>query len=158
MYNRKFLFILFVLLVNGCTFSDNNHNNLSTINLATSQDKNYDNYIFHEYLNRILKPQLNKPKMYSLNVSIRFGTTDSLSSSNLSNLKKTIATVTFQLYDFKTRKLLKTGSINSAPAIGSTSSSLFSNDINSRHIKERLNKNLALKLSRHLNIIIHKLK
>ena len=159
MYNSKIFFILLILLLNGCVTSNNDLNNLNTINLTASQGmNNYDNYVFQEHLKRIFKTEENKPKMYSLLASINFGTTNSLSSRNLSTLKKTTATVEYELYDIKTKRILKTGTIKSSPAIGSTSSSLFSNDINTKHIKERLNKNLALRLSNYLNIIISKLK
>ena len=159
MHYKKILFIFFILFVTSCASSDNNHNNLSAVNLETSQlAKNYDNYVFQEHLNRIFKTEKNNSKMYSLSASINFETVNTLSSTDLSTLKKTTATVKFILYDHKTKKILKAGSIKSAPAIGSTSSSLFSNDISSKHIKERLNKNLAIKFSRYLNVIISKLK
>ena len=159
MHKIKFLFILTICFVNGCFSTNNKLNNLSTISLVTSQiTKNYDNYVLQENLNRIFQSEINNPKIFTLEASINFGSSDTLTSKNLSKLSKTIATLDFVLYDLKTNKILKTGSIKSSPAIGSKSSSLFSNDINSRHIRERLNKNLVLKLSRHLNIIISKLK
>ena len=159
MYKRKFLLILVILLINGCVSSNNNFNNLNNISLSGSNETgNYDNYVFQEHLNRIFKTKIDRPKMYSLKTNISFESANTLTSQNLTSLKKTIATVTFEIYDFKTQKILKTGSIKSSPAIGSTSSSLFSNDINLKHIKERLNKSLALKLSKYLNLIIPKLK
>ncbi|MDB4239039.1 hypothetical protein N9835_01680 [Alphaproteobacteria bacterium] len=159
MYKRKFLLILVILLINGCVSSNNSFNNLNNISLSGSNEtRNYDNYIFQEHLNRIFKTEIDKPKMYSLKTIISFESANTLTSNNLTSLQKTIATVTFEIYDFKTQKILKTGSIKSSPAIGSTSSSLFSNDINLNHIKERLNKSLALKLSKYLNLIIPKLK
>ena len=159
MNKKKFLFTVLILLLSSCISSNNNLNNLNTIIFTNSQiTKNYDNYVFKEHLNRIFKPDENNSKMYSLTTSINFETVNALSSTDLSTLKKTIATVRFKLYDLKTKKILKSGTIKSAPAIGSTSSSLFSNDVSSRHIKERLNKNLAIKLSRYLNILISKLK
>ena len=159
MNKKKFLFIVLIFLMNGCISSNNNLNNLNAISFTNSQTtKNYDNYVFQEHLNRIFKTEKNNSKMYSLSASINFETVNTLSSSNLKTLKKTIATVKFKLYDLKTQKILKAGSIKSAPAIGSTSSSLFSNDLSSKHIKERLNRNLALKLSRYLNVLISKLK
>ena len=132
---------------------------MNKISLSGSNKlKNYDDYVFQEHLNRIFKTEINKPKMYSLKTSIIFESSNALTSVNLTTLTKTQATVTFEIYDLKTQKILKTGSIKSSPAIGSTSSSLFSNDINEKHIKERLNKSLALKLSKYLNLIIPKLK
>ena len=159
MYKKKFLFILLILLVNGCISTNNNLNNLNIVKLENSKiTRNYDNYVFDEHLKRIFKTESNNLKFYSLRTSINFGSTNSLSSVNLTTLKKTIATVEYKLYDLKTKKILKTGSIKSSPTIWSTSSSLFSNDVSFKHVKERLNKNLALKLSRYLNIIISKLK
>ena len=159
MYKRKFLLILVILFINGCVSSSTNFNNLNKISLSGSNEtKSYDDYIFQEHLNRIFKTEIDKPKIYSLKTSISFESANALTSVNLTPLKKTIAMVTFEIFDFKTQKILKTGFIKSSPAIGSTSSSLFSNDINEKHIKERLNKSLALKLSKYLNLIIPKLK
>ena len=159
MYKRKFLLILVILLVNGCVYSNNSFNNLNKISLSTSnKTKSYDDYVFQEHLNRIFKTELDKPKMYSLKTSISFASINTLTSISLTPLKKTIATVTFEIFDLQTQKIVKTGSIKSSPAIGSTSSSLFSNEINLKHIKERLNKSVALKLSKYLNLIIPKLK
>jgi hypothetical protein len=153
---KKFLLLLLILFVNGCISSNNN---LNTISLATSKDtERYHDNVFKEHLNRIFKNETNKTKMYSLKTFINFESSNTLTSGSLSTLKKTIATVKYELYNLNTKKLLKTGSIKSSYAIGSTSSSLFSNDVNSEHIRERLNKNLALKLSRYLNLLISKLK
>ena len=159
MYKRKFLLILVILLINGCVSSNNNFNNLNKISLSGSnKTKSHDDYVFQEHLNRIFKTKIDEPKMYSLKTSISFTSANSLTSITLTPLKKTIAEATFEIYDLTTQKILRTGSIKSSPAIGSTSSSLFSNDINLNHIKERLNKSLALKLSKYLNLIIPKLK
>ena len=159
MYKRKFLLILVILFINGCVSSNNNFNNLNKISFSGSNKlKSYDDYVFQEHLKRIFKTEIDKPKMYSLKTSIIFESSNALTSINLTTLTKTQATVTFEIYDLKTQKILKSGSIKSSPAIGSTSSSLFSNDINLKHIRERLNKSLALKLSKYLNLIIPKLK
>ena len=159
MYKRKFLFILVIFFINGCVSSNNNFNNLDKVIMSGSNEtKSYDDYIFQEHLNRIFKTEIDKPKIYSLKTSISFESANALTSVNLTPLKKTVATVTFEIYDLKTQKILRTGSMKSSPAIGSTSSSLFSNDINLKNIKERLNKSLALKLSKYLNLIIPKLK
>ena len=159
MNKKRFFSIVLILLMSGCISSNNTFNNLNAVSFTYSQiNTNYDNYVFQEHLNRIFKTEKNNSKMYSLSTSINFETVNILSSANLSTLKKTTATVKFKLYDLKTKKILKSGSIKSAPAIGSTSSSLFSNDISSKHIKERLNKNLAIKFSRYLNVVISKLK
>ncbi|MDB9915901.1 hypothetical protein OAD30_03640 [Alphaproteobacteria bacterium] len=159
MYKRKCFLILVILFLNGCGSSNNNFNNLNKISLLGSNKlKSYDDYVFQEHLNRIFKTEIDKPKMYSLNTSIIFKSSNALTSINLTPLTKTQGTVTFEIYDLKTQKILRTGSIKSSPAIGSTSSSLFSNDVNLKHINERLNKSLALKLSKYLNLIIPKLK
>ena len=159
MYERKFLFIFVILFINGCVSPNNNFNHLNKISLLGSNEtRSYDNYVFQEHLNRIWKTEIDNPKIYILKTSISFESEETLTSRNLTPLKKTRAMVTFEIYDFKTQRILKTGSIKSSPAIGSTSSSLFSNDINLKHIKERLNKNLALKLSKYLNLIVPKLK
>ena len=158
MYKRKFLLILVILVINGCVSSNNK---LNTISLATIKSSEiYDNYVLREHLNRIFQSETNNPKTYLLKASIGFGTKETLTTSNFSSLylNKTIATLSYELYDIKTNKILISGYLKSSPAIESINTSLFSNDINVKHVKERLNKNLALKLSRHLSLFLSKLK
>ena len=69
-----------------------------------------------------------------------------------------IKKINYKLYDFKSNKLIKSGSIKSFPALGSTSSSLYANDINLKHIKERLNFSLSKKLYMHLNLVLRRSK
>ena len=126
MHSRKFLLILEILFINGCVSSNNNFNNLNKISLSGSnKTKSHDGYIFQEHLKRIFKTEIDEPKMYSLKTSIRFESTNSLTSITLTPLKKTLATVNFEIYDLTTQKILRTGSNKSSPAIRSTSSSLF---------------------------------
>ena len=65
--------------------------------------------------------------------------------------------VNYKLYSKEANKLIKSGSINSFTSIGSTSSSLYTNDINLKFIKERLNLNASIKLKNYLNIILRRL-
>ena len=56
-----------------------------------------------------------------------------------------------------TNKLIKSGSLNSFTSFGSTSSSLYTNDINLKFVKERLNLNASIKLKNYLNMILRRM-
>ncbi len=156
---KIFFLIFLVFSLNSCSSTYKDSINLGSINLINiNGTKNSNNYLFKEHLKRIIKPNFNSSSKLSLTTSIIFEETSTLSAQNLKSLNKTIAIAKFEIYDLRTSKLLKSGVVNSSPIIGSTSSSLYSNEVNSLHIKERLNKNLALKLSRHIKMIIRKLK
>ena len=168
MFYKYLLLVLLLFVVSNCTSIDKSLNNLGYIGAISFEKKEIseavtfkrdsNNYLFKEYLNRIIKSEKKVDTRFHLIISITFEVNNSVSQLDSINLTKTVGIVKFKLYETKTNKLIKTGLIKSSPAIGSTSSSLFSNDINLNHIKERLNKNLALKLSKQLNIIIQRLK
>ncbi len=127
-----------------------------SVSIETIENK--DNILFKEHLKRAFRTKENEDHKFNLKASISFSSSDTLSASGLNDLTKTVATVSYKLYDFETNNLIKSGSIKSFPAIGSTSSSLYSSDISLKNTKERLNMSAAKKLYLHLNIILRRLK
>ena len=156
---KNILFVISFLFIYGCTSIKSDFvktNNISSVSIETIEGKY--NILFKEHLKRIFKTKNNVNHKFKLKASISFASSNTLSTSGLKALTKTVATVNYKLYYFKSNKLIKSGSINSFPALGSTSSSLYTNDINLKHIKERLNLSISKKLYMHLSIILRRLK
>ena len=156
---KNLLFIILFLFIYGCVSNKPNvvkTNIINNVSIETTTDK--DNILFKEYLKRIFKTRDNTDPIFNLIASISFSTSNTLSASGLTSLTSTVASVNYELYNIKSKKLIKSGSINSFPALGATSSSLYANDVNLKHIRERLNLSISKKLYMHLNIVLRRLK
>ena len=156
---KHLLFVISFLFIYGCASvkpSVVQTNYINSVSIETGEDK--DNILFKENLKRVFKAKNNEDPKFNLIASISFLSSNTLSASGLNALTRTIASASYELYNFKSKKLIKSGSINSFPALGSTSSSLYANDINLKQIKERLNISVSKKLYMHLNIILRRLK
>ena len=158
-YNiKKILLICSFFFIISCSLSNKNisdNSNIHLITIETADDK--DNILFNEYLKRTFKPIKNMSHKFLLKATISYSTTNALSISGLSTLNRTTAIVNYKLYSKETNELIKSGSLNSFTSIGSTSSSLYTNDINLKFVKERLNLNASIKLKNYLNIILRRL-
>jgi hypothetical protein len=155
---KNFLLICSFIFLISCSFSNKNLTINSNINLITIETpNNRDNILFNEYLKRAFKPKNSVSHKFLLKTSISYSTTDALSINGLDTLNRTTAIVNYKLYSKETNKLIKSGSLNSFTSFGSTSSSLYTNDINLKFIKERLNLNASIKLKNYLNIILRRL-
>ena len=155
---KKILLICSFFFIISCSLSNKNlpvNSNINLISIETPNDR--DNILFNEYLKRAFKPKNDVSHKFLLETSISYSTTNALSISGLNSLNRTTAIVNYKLYSKETNKLIKSGSINSFTSIGSTSSSLYTNDINLKFIKERLNLNASIKLKNYLNIILRRL-
>ena len=155
---KKILLICSFFFIISCSLSNKNlliNSNINLITIETPKDK--DNILFNEYLKRAFKPINDLSHKFLLETSISYSITDALSISGLSSLNRTTAIVNYKLYSKETNKLIKSGSINSFTSIGSTSNSLYTNDINLKFVKERLNLNASIKLKNYLNIILRRL-
>ena len=155
---KNLLFVIFFLFIYGCASKNPDvviSNNVNSVSIETSEGK--DNVLFKEYLKRIFKTKDNADHKFNLIASISFSSTNTLSASGLKALTRTVASVNYKLYKFNSKELIKSGSISSFPALGTTSSSLYANDINLKHIKERLNLSIAKKLYMHLNLVLRRL-
>ena len=156
---KNLLIVISFLFFYGCASKNPNfviNNNIRSLSIETVEDK--DNILFKENLKRIFKTKKNLDHKFKLKASISFSSSETLSVGGLNALTRTIATVDYNLYNFKTKKLIKSGSIKSFPALGSTSTSLYTNDINQKHIKDRLNISISKKLYLHLNVFLRRLK
>ena len=156
---KNLLFVILFIFIYGCASTKStvvNTKNINSVSIETSEDKN--NILFKEHLKRMFTSKKNTNYKFKLKASISFSSSDTLSANGLNALTRTVATVYYKLYNFKSNKLIKSGSIKSFPALGSTSSSLYTNDINLKHIKERLNLNISKKLYMFINIVLRRLK
>ena len=155
---KKILLICSFFFIISCSLSNKNlpvNSNINLITIETPNDR--DNILFNEYLKRAFKPISGVSHKFLLETSISYSITNALSISGLNSLNRTTAIVNYKLYSKETNKLIKSGSINSFTSIGSTSSSLYTNDINLKFVKERLNLNASIKLKNYLNIILRRL-
>jgi len=156
---KKVLIIFSIIFINGCALKSPNlvkTHDINSVSIETTDNK--DNILFKENLKRIFKSKESINYKFKLKTSISYSSSDNLSVNGLNALTKTFAYVNYKLYDFKSNKLIKSGSIKSFPVFGSTSSSLYTNDINLKHIKERLNISLSKKLYLHLNLVLRRSK
>ena len=155
---KKILLICSFFFIISCSSTNKNllvNSNINLITIKTPNDR--DNILFNEYLKRAFKPIDDVSHKFLLETSVSYSTTNALSISGLNSLNRTTAIVNYKLYSKETNKLIKSGSINSFTSIGSTSSSLYTNDINLKFVKERLNLNASIKLKNYLNIILRRL-
>ena len=155
---KTFSILISFIFINGCASNSSklvNTFNINSVSVETPDNK--DNILFKENLKRLFKPKPGKDYKFKLKASISYSSSSTLSVKGLNALTRTGASVQYKLYDFKSNNLIKAGSINSFPALGSTSNSLYANDINLKHIKERLNISISKKLYMHLNIVLRRL-
>ena len=156
----KNLLVIISFLFFYCCASNNsnfiNTNDINSVSIETDGDR--DNILFKENLKILFKTKKNVDFKFKLKTSISFSSSDTLSVSGLNALTRTIASVNYKLYNFKSNKLIKSGSLKSFPALGSTSSSLYASDTNLKHIKERLNISVSKKLYMQLIIVLRRLK
>ena len=156
---KNFLVIISFLFFYGCASKNPNFvntNDINSVSIETDGDKY--NILFKENLKRLFKTKKNVDFKFKLLTSISFSSSDTLSVGGLNVLTRTVASVSYKLYNFKSNKLIKSGSLQSFPALGSTSSSLYASDTNLKHIKERLNISVSKKLYMHLKIILRRIK
>ena len=156
---KNFLVIISFLFIYGCASKNPNfvnNNDINSVSIETDGDKY--NIFFKENLKRLFKTKKNVDFKFKLLTSISFSSSDTLSVGGLNVLTRTVASVSYKLYNFKSNKLIKSGSLQSFPALGSTSSSLYASDTNLKHIKERLNISVSKKLYMHLKIILRRIK
>ena len=127
----------------------------NNINIETPNNK-YD-MLLKKHLDRLFNNQPKKDTNFILKSNISFTSNETLSVSGLDVLKSTKGTVQYSLIDLKSGKILKSGSVVTFPALSSSSSSLYTNDVSLQHIKERLILSSAKKLYLKIKIIMKKL-
>ena len=155
MFIKIKLFICFLLLFSGCQFSKFKSTSLKhthNVNIETPNNK-YD-IMLKKHLNRLFNNQPKKNTNFILKSKISFASDESLSVSGLDVLKSTKGTVQYSLIDLKSGKILKSGSVVTFPALSSSSTSLYTNDVSLQHIKERLSLSSAKKLYLKIKLIM----
>ena len=155
--NKKQIILFFFIFINGCSFSNFEtiqNKIIHKIDINTPNDKH--NIIFRENLKRNFNSRNIGTAMYILNTDISFISTKTSSINNINTLETTRAKVNYSLIDASSNKLISNGSITTSPTLGSSSSSLYTNDVSSQHVKSRLNLNSAKKLYLRLTMILKK--
>ena len=163
---KNLLVIISILFFSGCASKNPNFDNTNDINSVSIEidkvsigiDNERDHILFKENLKRLFKTRKNVNFKFKLLTSISFSSSNTLSVSGTKVLTRTVASVNYKLYNFNSNKLIISGSLQSFPALGSTSSSLYASDTNLKHIKERLNISVSKKLYMHLVIALRRLK
>tara|TARA_B100001063_G_C16692110_1_gene517626 strand:+ start:333 stop:815 length:483 start_codon:yes stop_codon:yes gene_type:complete len=143
----KTILSFFTIIIAGCTssnFTQINYNNQKTISIETPKDRY--NIILKEHLKRNFNNEDKDRPDYILKANVSFNSNETLSISGLSVLNSTKAVVKYSLTDFKSNLLVKSGLIQTFPALSSSSNSIYSNERSLEHIKERLTQSSANKL------------
>jgi hypothetical protein len=114
-----------ILSIIGC--ASNNHIKVSSVDEITitidTPDDRY-NLIFQEYLKRNFNNKKSLKPQILLKANISFTSDETLSVSGISVLKSTKANTTYSLIDKNSNLLIKSGSIDTFPALSSSSNSL----------------------------------
>ena len=154
---KKLVFIIIFILINGCTLNNfekkQSVNNFS-IEVNTPNDK-YNTYL-KENLKRFFYINDNQNK-FILKTKITFNSTKTLSVSGQNILKSTKAKIDYQLINKDTNIIVKSGSINTFPALSSSSNSLYAQENSINFIKERLTKSSAKSLYSRIKVILRRL-
>ena len=154
---KKAIFLFLILSIIGCV--SNNNVKISPFDeMAISIDTPNDKYniIFREYLKRNFNNKKSLKPQILLKANISFTSDETLSVSGTSVLKSTKANTTYSLIDKNSNLLIKSGSINTFPALSSSSNSLYSNEKSIENIKERLSLSSAKKLFILTKMILRK--
>ena len=154
---KKAIFLFLILSIIGC--ASNDYMKVSTVDEITiTIDTPGDKYnlIFREYLKRNFNNKKNLKPQILLKANISFSSNETLSVGGTSVLKSTKANTTYSLIDKNSNLLIKSGSINTFPALSSSSNSLYSNEKSIENIKERLSLSSAKKLFILTKMILRK--
>ena len=154
---KKAIFLFLILSIIGCV--SNNNVKVSPFNeMVVTIDTPNDRYniIFREYLKRNFNNKKSLKPQILLKANISFTSDETLSVSGTSVLKSTKANTTYSLIDKNSNLLIKSGSINTFPALSSSSNSLYSNEKSIENIKERLSLSSAKKLFILTKMILRK--
>ena len=159
---KKIVIFFLIISIFGC--ASGNITKINSINdrsiyIDTPNDttKNRYSILLKEHLKRRFNNE-NKPQAdYILQADISFASNETLSVSGLTVLNSTKAVIKYSLIDNNSNLLIKSGSINTFPALSSSSNSLYANEKSLENIKERLIQSSAKKLYLLINIILRKL-
>ena len=157
-FKKKIITLLLLITIFGCSTENiikNNYINYKSISIETP--KNKYNILLKEYLKRKFNNKKELKADLILKADISFTSNETLSLGNSKALNSTTGITKYSLIDNNSNFLIKSGSIKTFPALGSSSNSLYSNERSLDHVKERLSQSSAEKLYLLTNIILRKL-
>jgi hypothetical protein len=157
-FKYKTIFVILIILLSGCSLNNSYHQNeLGNISILIETPSDRDNVLLRENLKRLINTNQKSQSRYKLNASISYSSSETLSVRGLNVLNSTKAIINYRLVEIDTEKVIKSGSFNSFPALSSSSSSLYSNEIARGHIKDRLNLISAQKMRLILKVTLSRL-
>jgi hypothetical protein len=157
-FKYKTIFVILIILLSGCSLNNSYHQNeLGNVSILIETPSDRDNVQLKENLKRLINTNQKSQSKYKLDASISYNSSETLSVRGLNVLNSTKAIIQYRLVEIGTEKLIKSGSFNSFPALSSSSSSLYSNEIARGHIKDRLNLISAQKMKLILKVTLSRL-
>ena len=157
-FKYKTIFIILIILLSGCSLNNSYHQNeLGNVSILIETPSDRDNVLLKENLKRLINTNQKSQSKYKLDASISYNSSETLSVRGLNVLNSTKAIIKYRLVEIGTEKLIKSGSFNSFPALSSSSSSLYSNEISKGHVKDRLNLISAQKMKLILKVTLSRL-
>jgi hypothetical protein len=152
------IFIILIILLSGCSLNNSYHQNkLGNVSILIETPSDRDNVLLRENLKRLINTNQKSQSKYKLDASISYSSSETLSVRGLNVLNSTKAKINYKLVEISTEKVIKSGSFNSFPALNSSSSSLYSNEISKGHVKDRLNLISAQKMKLILKVTLSRL-
>ena len=157
-FKYKTIFIILIILLSGCSLNNSYHQNeLGDVSILIETPSDRDNVLLRENLTRLINTNQKSQSKYKLDASISYSSSETLSVRGLNVLNSTKAIINYRLVEIDTEKVIKSGSFNSFPALSSSSSSLYSNEISKGHVKDRLNLISAQKMKLILKVTLSRL-
>ncbi len=153
---KKLFFYSLFIFISSCALNDIDKNrNINNYSIEFKTPNDQYNLYFKENLKRFFQINDNK-RNYVLEARITFETTNTLSVRGKKVLKSTKAKINYKLTN-KNTKVVKSGSINTFPALSSSSTSLYTQEKSIQYIKERLTRSSAKSLYTQIINIIRRL-
>jgi len=157
-FNYKTILIILSILLSGCSLSNlHQQDKLGNVSILIETPSDKYNVLLKENLKRLINTNQKSQSKYKLNASISYNSSETLSVRGLNVLNSTKAKINYRLFEINTKKVIKSGSFNSFPALSSSSNSLYSNEIAKEHIKDRLNLVSAEKMYLILKVTLSRL-
>jgi hypothetical protein len=157
-FKYKTIFIILIILLSGCSLNNSYHQNkLGDVSILIETPSDRYNILLRENLKRLINTNQKSQSKYKLDASISYNSSETLSVSGLNVLNSTKAIINYRLVEISTEKVIKAGSFNSFPALSSSSSSLYSNEMAKGHVKDRLNLISAQKMKLILKVTLSRL-
>ena len=154
MYIKTINLIFFIFFIFSCSLSMKN--NLDpNYNLKIETPTNKYNHLLRFELQKYNKFNKNHEDTFFLEANITFSSQETLTLSGLSPLYKMTGTIDYKLS--KNNKNIKKGKISSTINYGSVTS-FYGKEENQKFAKQRIVKNLALKLLNKIKLIINKIE